>query len=125
MTKPLAVLLYEALLPGSQLVHRLQELGYEVRVHTEPSSFVDQIREVKPLVIIMDLASKTADIPGLIRELRQSPEIQHIPVLAFARDTEEALRNSAASAGATMVTGDAAVLVYLPQLLDQVLEVEL
>ena len=32
MTQPLALVLYERLLPGSQLVNRLQDLNYRVQV---------------------------------------------------------------------------------------------
>ena len=125
MTKPLALVFYEALLPGSQLVNRLQDLGYEVQAHTQASTLVVQAKETKPFLMIVDLASRQSDICGVIRELRSAPETAHIPVLAFAKDGQEELRTAAHAAGATLVTGDAAVLAHLPQLLEQILELEL
>lgn len=124
MTTPLAIVFYEALLPGSQLVNRLQDLGYEVVAHTQASTLVEQARELKPFIMIMDLASRDADLCAVLRQLRSSPETAHIPVLAFAKDGQEEVRTAAHTAGATLVAGDAAILAHLPQLLDQVLEIE-
>ncbi len=123
MTKPLALVFYEALLPGSQLVNRLQDLGYRVMTHTQADTLVDQARQATPFVMIVDLTSRGSDLCGVLRDLRQTPDTGHIPVLAFAKDGQDDLRTQAHQAGATLVTGDAAVLTHLPQLLDQVLEV--
>jgi len=122
MTTPLALVFYEALMPGSQLVNRLQDLGYNVVVHTEASTLVEQAKECKPFLLVMDLASQN-DLNAVLRHLRQTPETAHVPVLAFTKDGQEARRLAAHEAGATLVAGDAAMLAHLPQLLEQVLEV--
>jgi CheY-like chemotaxis protein len=124
ITKPLALVFYEALLPGTQVVNRLQDLGYEVLTHGQASTLVSQARETTPFVVIVDLASQSGDVCSIIRELRSTPETAHIPVLAFAKDGQEELRTAAHAAGASLVAGDTAVLSHLPQLLDQVLEIE-
>jgi len=124
MTKPLALVFYEALLPGSQLVNRLQDLGYRVLTHSQASSLLAQVKETRPFLLVIDLASQDADLCAIIHQLRQGPETAHIPVLAFAKDSQEQLRANAHAAGATLVAGDAAVSAHLPQLLDQVLQVE-
>jgi CheY-like chemotaxis protein len=123
MTKPLALVFYEALLPGSQLVNRLQDLGYQVLTHSQASSLVAQVKESRPFLLVMDLVSQQADLCQVIRELRQAHETNHIPVLAFAKEGQEKLREDAHAAGATLVAGDVAVLSHLPQLLERVLEV--
>jgi CheY-like chemotaxis protein len=123
MTKPLALVFYEALLPGSQLVNRLQDLGYEVLTHSQASSLIAQIKESRPFLLVIDLVSREGQICQVIRELRETPETAHIPVLAFAKEGQEQLREEAHAAGATLVAGDVAVLTHLPQLLDRVLEV--
>ena len=123
MTQPLALVFYEALLPGTQLVNRLQDLGYRVLVHTQASTLVAQARQSKPLLAVIDLSSHGVGLCEVIRELRKTPETGHIPVLAFAKDGQEEVRVQAHEAGANLVAGDAAVLAHLPLLLDQVLEV--
>jgi CheY-like chemotaxis protein len=123
MTSPLALLFYEALLPGSQLVNRMQDLGYRVLTHSQASSLVSQVKESTPFVLLMDLVSQDGDLCEIIRQLRQTPETSHIPVLAFAKEGHELLRERAQAAGATLVAGDVAVLAHLPQLLERALEV--
>ena len=102
MTTPLALVFYENLLPGSQLVNRLQDLGYRVLAHTQASTLVAQARESKPFLLVMDLATQQADVCSILRELRQGSETSHIPVLAFAKDGQEELRAAAHGAGATL-----------------------
>ncbi len=123
MMQPLALVLYEKLLPGSQLVNRLQDLGYRVLTHSQASTLLAQVKETRPFLLVMDLASQDSDLCAILRDLRQGADTAHIPVLAFAKDGQEQLRADAHAAGATLVAGDAAVLAHLPQLLDQVLEV--
>jgi CheY-like chemotaxis protein len=122
MTTPLALVFYESLLPGSQLVNRLQDLGYRVLTHSQASTLVAQAKDSKPFLLVMDLAVRYGDVCAVLRELRQSSETSHIPVLAFAKDGQEQLRANAHAAGATLVAGDTAVLAHLPQLLERVLE---
>jgi CheY-like chemotaxis protein len=121
-TKPLALVFYESLLPGTQLVNRLQDLGYRVAAITQPTKLLSEAKQGRPLVVVMDLASQNPKLCDIIRELKQTPETGHIPVLAFTRDGDEKWRAKAQSAGAALVAGDVAILAHLPQLLDQVLE---
>ena len=123
MTTPLALVFYEAPLPGSKLVNRLQDLNYRVVVHSQAASLVQQAKESKPFLMIVDLAG-TADVSAAIGDLRKDPETAHIAVLAYAKDAQEERRSAAHAAGATMVASDTAVLTYLPQLIQQMLELE-
>jgi|SRR2546430_1807511 len=123
MTTPLALVFYERLLPGSQLVNRLQDLGYRVQTISDVQTLVRQALQEKPLILVTDLASACADMCAIIRELKRNPETRHIPVLAFTELKNEKMQ-AAAAAGATIVAGNDAILDQLPQLLDQALQVE-
>jgi CheY-like chemotaxis protein len=124
VTKPLALLFYENLLPGSQLVNRLQDLDYRVQVVTEASTLVECAASVKPLLVLADLNCRRANVCELIQALRQNPRTQHLPVLAFTGGADEKIQAAAREAGATLVAVANAMLVHLPQLLEQALEVE-
>ena len=50
MTQPLALVCYEKLLPGSQLVNRLQDLKYRVRPVADARLLVDCARQEKPMI---------------------------------------------------------------------------
>ncbi len=124
MTLPLAIVFYEDLMPGSQLVNRLQDLQYRVQAITDPGELVACARNAGPMLILADLISTRADICALIKQLRSHPGTAHVPVIAFADDAEEALPGAARAAGATLVVADSAILTHLEQFIERALQVE-
>jgi CheY-like chemotaxis protein len=121
--QPLALVFYERLMPGSQLVNRLQDLGYRVL----PLSALDRlgatVERESPLLLIVDLAS-AGDVCAAIACLRATPATAHLPVLGFAPENEEELLAAARTAGATMAVSETAVLNHLSQLVEQALSVD-
>src|SRR5438552_4525938 len=111
MTQPLALLLYEKLLPGSQLANRLQDLGWRVQTLHDGDALTRLAEEHKPVLVLADLVSSHGSVCAAIKYLRDNKSTEHIPVIAFAAD--EALHKEAAGAGATLAVGDAAVLQHL------------
>lgn len=124
MTKPLALVFYDNLLPGSQLINRLQDLGYRVLSFHDGYLLEDQAEREKPLVVLTDLSSKKLDVCGAIKKLRQNPVTKHIPVLAFMAEENPDLEVRARECGATLIANSGGLLDQLPQLLAKVLEVE-
>ncbi len=124
MTQPLAFILYESLLPGSQLANRLRDLGYRVSTVPDAQQLVAQAEAEKPMVLVTELFNSTVDVCALLRDLKQNSATSHIPVLAYFSAKNKDLQNSAKQAGANLVAGDTALLGQLPRLLEQVLEVE-
>lgn len=119
MTQPLALLLYEKLLPGSQLVNRLQDLGWRVHVTHDGSALEKTAEEHKPVLLFADLQSTQHPVPNAIQRLRQNKGTEHIPVIAFTGD--EALSKAAVEAGASLVASETAILQHLSQFIDQAL----
>lgn len=124
MTRPLALVVYEKLLPGTQLVNRLQDLNYRVHVVTPSDDLTACAEQGKAMVVLVDLASSNSDVCAMIARLRHNPGTRHIPVLGFADEQATGLQSAAKAAGATLVVTDTAILTHLPQFLDQALEVE-
>jgi CheY-like chemotaxis protein len=124
MTQPLALVVYEKLLPGTQLVNRLQDLNYRVRAVTDSTTLMAIARQEKPMLVLADLESTRNDICKAIAELRHDAATQHIPVIAVAKEGNKALLKAAQAAGATLVAGETAILGHLSQFLDQALQVE-
>jgi len=123
MTQPLALVLYEKLLPGSQLVNRLQDLHYRVETLTDPNLLVPCAEQAKPIVVLTDLKS-THDVRSAISRLRQHPATRHVPVIAFGGETSAEEQASAEAAGVTLVVSEAAVLNHLEECLEQALQIE-
>jgi CheY-like chemotaxis protein len=126
MTKPLALVYYVNLLPGTQMANRLFELGYRVQVveSARLGQLVDLAKKEMPLLLIAEISSQSAASCEAITALRADAATQHIPVLAYAVNPDKALHVTAKSTGATLLANSQGILDQLPQLLDQILLVE-
>jgi CheY-like chemotaxis protein len=123
MTQPLAIVFYEKLMPGSQLVNRLQDLNYRVQAITDATTLLITTQREMPMLLVADLASR-ADITRVIADLKADPATAHIPVIAFADEKATAQLTAAQTAGAALAVSEAALSNYLPQLLNQALHIE-
>lgn len=121
MIKPLAVVVYKKILPGSQLVNRLQDLDYRVLTLSEPADLLPIARREKPLIIILALEKKEDLGISAIIALKKDSETTHIPILAFSAQKQLKLQKAAIEAGANLVASDTAILAQLPHLLAQLL----
>ena len=119
MTQPLALLLYENLLPGSQLAGRLQDMNWRVQTLNDSAELLRLAEEHKPLLVLADLASSRTPVIDKIGALRRNQATAHIPVIAFGAD--ETQHKPAADAGATLAVSDTAILQHLNQFIDQAL----
>ena len=124
MTLPLALVFYEDLIPGSQLVNRLQDSKYRVQVVPKLDEILDCAAHAGPMLIFADLVCKSGDVCGVIRKLREEKATAHIPIIAFADDADEGLQASGRTAGATLVVADSVILTHLTQFIQQALQVE-
>ncbi|MGC3960599.1 MAG: hypothetical protein QM813_22505 [Verrucomicrobiota bacterium] len=124
MNLPLALLCYEDLMPGTQLVNRLQDLRYRVQVVASAAELPAVAAQQGAMLVLVDLASKRADVADVIRQLRAAATTSHLPIIAFADEADSALQTAGKAAGATLVVTDAAILAHLPQLIGQALQVE-
>jgi CheY-like chemotaxis protein len=124
VTQPLALILYERLLPGSQLVNRLQDLKYRVQTIADPEKLVESAEQHKPILVLADVASPRHNVCAAIERLKQNASTRHLPVIAFGGDSSPDLQAAALAAGSTLVVGEAAALNHLREFLDQALQVE-
>jgi len=124
MTQPLALVLYERLLPGSQLVNGLQDLNYRVQTLADAALLVDSAEQAKPMLVFVDLASNGESVCAAISRLKQNSATKHLPIIAFGAEQSTALHEAARAAGATLIAGETALLSHLPQFLEQALQVE-
>ena len=124
MTQPLALVLYERLLPGSQLVNRLQDLNYRVQTVTDAEMLVDCAEQMKPMLVLADLDSTRGNVYAAIGRLKKNPATKHLPVIAFTNNPATTNQAEANSAGVTLMASETAILNHLPELLEQALQLE-
>lgn len=121
---PLAIVCYENLMPGSQLVNRLQDIGYRVQTVSSACDFANAAAKAGALVAFVDLATTHAFFGELISQLRQDPSTKHLPVVAFCGEQETSMQAAAGQAGATLVVSSTALLQHLDQVLDRALAID-
>jgi PleD family two-component response regulator len=122
--EPLALLLYQKLLPGSQLVNRLQDLNYRVQSIGTASGLVELAETSKPMVLLVDLGSAMPEVLTELRRLRENEGTRHLPVIAFGLPDGAGSQKVALEAGVTLVVSEAAILGHLPQCLSKALELD-
>ena len=124
MTQPLALVLYERLLPGTQLVNRLQDLNYRVQSLNDPAKLIECAEELKPILVLADLNSTASNVCDAIARLKQNATTQHLPIIAFGAEQVHGLQAQAQQAGVTLLVSEAAILNHLAECLQQALEVD-
>ena len=124
VTKPLAIVFYEKLLPGSRIANRLTDLGWRVSEAKLATELFPLVRDRKPLLVVAELALRTGDLCPVIRQLRGAPETEHVPLLAYGDPKNQKLVDAAVAAGAKLVAAEAGIIDQLPQLIEHLLEVE-
>jgi CheY-like chemotaxis protein len=124
MTQPLALVLYERLLPGTQLVNRLQDLKYRVQTVSEASRLVECAQQLRPMLVLADLAPSHTRVCAAIQQLKTNSATAHLPVIAFSADNGSEPHIAAQKAGVTIIATETALLNHLPQLLEQALQVD-
>ena len=121
--QPLALVIYERLMPGSQLVNRLQDLHYRVLVLNEVTRLAATVQRESPLLLVLDL-TVPGDVCGAIATLRSMPATAHLPVIGFAPENANHLLPAAQAAGANLAVTETALLNHLAQLIDQALNLD-
>jgi CheY-like chemotaxis protein len=124
MTRPLAIVSYEKLLPGSQLVNRLQDLGYRVLTAPGAEALVACAEQEKPMLVFVDLVATRTKVCEVIGQLKKNSGTSHLPVIAFADEKDTTLQSAAREAGATLVVNDTAILTHLEPFLEQALRID-
>jgi len=123
MTEPLALVLYERLMPGSSLVNRLQDRKFRVQTISDADLLVPSAEQTKPMLVLADLESNPAKVCDAIGRLRQNAGTAHIPVIGFGTEPSEGVADQARKAGANLIANEAAILGHLEQLIDQALDI--
>ena len=123
MTQPLAIVFYERLLPGSQLVNRLQDLNYRVLAVSNLAQLAAVVKREMPLLLLVDLGAR-GEVGGAIEKIKADAATGHVPLIVFAPDEKPELLATAQAVGANFTITDSGLAGHLPQLLQQALHVE-
>ena len=124
MTQPLAILLNDRLLAGSQLVNRLQDLGYRVTTVDGPIGLLETCIREKPLLLFADVGGRGDTICTALRQLHEHAETSHIPVIATIPARSPETESAARESGAKVVVHDTVILAHLEQFIEAALHLD-
>jgi CheY-like chemotaxis protein len=120
MSQPLAIFFYERLMPGSQLVNRLQDLNYRVLALDNAARLAATVQREMPLLMVADLAAK-GDVIAAIKKIKSDDTTSHVPIIAFAPDNAPGLLAAGQESGANLAVTESALTSHLSQILEQAL----
>jgi CheY-like chemotaxis protein len=123
MTQPLALIFYERLMPGSQLMNRLQDLNYRVLAVNNIALLATTARREQAMLLVLDLEAR-GEVLAAIEKIRKDPATSHLPIITFAPDNKTNLFAAAQKAGASLAIGETTLASHLPQLLDQAMHID-
>ncbi len=123
MLQPLAIVFYERVMPGSQLVNRLQDMHYRVLALANAARLAATVLREMPLLVIADLDAQSG-VADAITKIRAEAATNHISIIAFAPDHRPELLPAAQAAGANLAVTESALTGHFAQMLDQALHVE-
>ena len=123
MPQPLAIFFYERLMPGSQLVNRLQDLNYRVLALDNAARLAATVQREMPLLLVADLDAK-GDVMNAIKKIKADEATSHVPIIAFAPDNSPELLAAAQADGVNLAVTESALTGHLSQILEQALHVD-
>jgi len=98
-------------------------LNYRVQVVSDPALLQPGALQESPLLVIADLAGGEK-VMTAIAGLKADASTSHIPVIAFAAEGATQAMETAQKVGAKLVVSENAIANYLPELLNQALQIE-
>lgn len=120
-TKPLVLVLYSRLMPGGQLLGRLEDLGYRVQSLSDPGALVATAEREKPMFIIADFEPQADAVARAVATIKSSEPTAHLPVIGLVATGKTPAEAAARDAGANLVVQDTVILQHLAHFIDQAL----
>ena len=106
---------------SGRILSVLEKGGYRTLSAVTPGDALNQIRQSKPALVILNLGSKRLGGAELIRRIKAEPVSPM--VLAFISHTLiPNVRDEVMAAGADRICANSAVSMRLPQIVEEVLE---
>ncbi|HTN51246.1 MAG TPA: response regulator [Anaeromyxobacter sp.] len=77
----------------------LEREGYEVHVHSTAFGATEQVMQLRPDLVLVDVNMPALSGEGLVSVLRRREQTRHVPLYLYSSNDEEALRWAAVRLG--------------------------
>ena len=105
---------------GMKISEIVRQAGLEFSAAKTERETLDQIRQHRPSLILIDLGVKSLDPMALIRGLKQDAGFKEIPILGYTFHTDEETWQKGVAAGCDRVVARSALQQALGKELDRI-----
>jgi len=123
VTEPLALLLCSRGLIATQLGERLEALRYRMATIANPAELILAAAREHAMVVLADMEGRDEAVIAAVTNLRGNQGTEHIPVIGFKRELDDATQTDLSGRGFAVVVNDQAILSHLPLLLERALDI--
>jgi PleD family two-component response regulator len=123
VTEPLALLLSSRGLIATQLAERLEVLNYRMATIVNPAELVSAAAKEQAMVVFADMEGRDEAIIAAVSNLRGNQGTEHIPVIGFKKELDEASQAELSGRGFAVAVNDQAILSHLSLLLQRALDI--
>lgn len=88
---------------GTKIAETIRQAGLKYATAKTEQEAVDQVRQLPPLLILIDLGIGSLDAAELIKRLKQDPELKKIPILGYTFHTDQETWRKGVAAGCDRV----------------------
>lgn len=96
---PTVLLIDDAPIIIDMLTLLLRRYGYGVAVLRDGLKLIETLRQTQPALVLMDISLPIKDGWTLIKEIRLTPDVAHIPVIAVSGHCDDANKSQMVLAG--------------------------
>ncbi len=100
----------------SKILQTAEQLGVGTRA-ASPASVIQEITQLQPQAVILDLNHRSISALDLVRALKGNPSTHAIPIIGFVSHVQADLINAARDAGCDQVMARSSFTRQLPDLL--------
>lgn len=112
-----AVALVSDMMFASRVRGTATAVGVEAVTVTSAERLLEEVRRLRPRVVLVDVEARKVDVPALVATLRADADVGEIPIIAFGSHVNAEALQAARAAGATRVLARSAFVRDLPALL--------
>ncbi len=102
---------------SSKIIETAKQLGIPLQFARSQDEVIAQVLSEKPALVIVDLNAGHFNSVETIGQLKEDPDLRHIPVVGFLSHIQADLKIKATMAGCDRVLPRSAFTVQLPKIL--------
>jgi CheY-like chemotaxis protein len=120
MDDSMVLVLVDDLMFLSKVRSAAARLGVQISTSRSPAAPIEDMRQQKPALVILDLNNRRADALATVAAMKEDPSLSTIPTVAFAGHTQLDLLAAARQSGVGEVLTKGAFTEMLPEILGRV-----